>query len=157
MKDTQKPVKGTTATGATSGGFTDEERGTMKERAQELKAAARRGLRGAKAEGGSAVLEKLAEMTGPDRALGKRLHAVIKSQRARQLAWSGGDYLWMTDSAPLRRGVGQSERPLDRPDYGGCSRAHPRARYGRAHPMADLEDNTLISHADRQRTRGEPR
>ena len=38
MKDTQKPAKSTTAGGKTSGGFTDEERAAMKERAQELKA-----------------------------------------------------------------------------------------------------------------------
>src|SRR5262249_10621112 len=78
MKDTQKPAKGTAAAGKTSGGFTDEERGAMKERAQELKTAARR-PRAAKADGESEVLTKLAEMTEPDRVLGGRLHAVIKA------------------------------------------------------------------------------
>ncbi len=78
MKDTQKPAKSTTATGKTYEGFTDEERGAMKDRAQELKAAARR-PRAAKADGESEVLAKLAEMTEPDRALGERLHAVIKA------------------------------------------------------------------------------
>ena len=60
-------------------GFTDEERGAMKERAQELKAAARRGPRADKADGESAVLAKIAAMPDPDRAMGERLHAVIKT------------------------------------------------------------------------------
>jgi hypothetical protein len=60
-------------------GFTDEERAAMKDRVQELKAAARRVPRGDKADGESAVLAKIAEMPEPDRALGKRLHAVIKA------------------------------------------------------------------------------
>jgi uncharacterized protein YdhG (YjbR/CyaY superfamily) len=79
MKDTQKSAKSTTAKSKTFEGFTDEERGAMKERAQELKAAARRGPRAAKADGESAVLAKIAEMPEPDRALGERLHAVIKA------------------------------------------------------------------------------
>jgi hypothetical protein len=45
MKDTQKSAKSTTATNRKSQGFTDEERAAMKERAQELKAEARRGRR----------------------------------------------------------------------------------------------------------------
>src|SRR2546428_6739375 len=51
----------------------------MKERAQELKAAAGRCPRADKADGESAVLAKVAEMPEPDRAMGKRLHAVIKA------------------------------------------------------------------------------
>jgi uncharacterized protein YdhG (YjbR/CyaY superfamily) len=49
----------------------------MKERAQELKAQARRGPRAAKADGESAVLAKIAEMKRPDRALAKRVHAIV--------------------------------------------------------------------------------
>jgi hypothetical protein len=79
MKDTQKSAKSTTATDKASGRFSDEERGAMKERAQELKAAARRGPRADKADGESAVLAKIAEMPEPDRAMGERLHAVIKA------------------------------------------------------------------------------
>jgi uncharacterized protein YdhG (YjbR/CyaY superfamily) len=45
----------------------------MKERAQELKAEA------AKADGESAVLAKIAEMRGRDRAMAKRLHAIVKA------------------------------------------------------------------------------
>jgi uncharacterized protein YdhG (YjbR/CyaY superfamily) len=53
--------------------FTDEERAAMKERAQEQKAEAQR------ADGERAVLAKIAEMQGPDRAMAKRLHAIIKA------------------------------------------------------------------------------
>jgi uncharacterized protein YdhG (YjbR/CyaY superfamily) len=68
-KGTQKSAKG----------FTDEERVAMKDRAQELKAAVRRGPRADKADGDSAVLAKIAVMTGSDRILGERLHAIIKA------------------------------------------------------------------------------
>jgi uncharacterized protein YdhG (YjbR/CyaY superfamily) len=70
-KATQKSAKSTTAT--RSKGFTAEERAAMKERAQELKAEA------AKADGESALLAKVAEMKGTDRAMAKRLHAIIKN------------------------------------------------------------------------------
>jgi uncharacterized protein YdhG (YjbR/CyaY superfamily) len=58
-------------------GFTDEERAAMKERAQELNAEARRGAK--KENGESDVLAKIASMSGPDRAMGERLHAIIKA------------------------------------------------------------------------------
>jgi uncharacterized protein YdhG (YjbR/CyaY superfamily) len=77
MKDTQKSAKSTVATDKKFEGFTDEERGAMKERAQELKAAARRGPGGKEADEESAVLAKIAEMPEPDRAMAERLHAVI--------------------------------------------------------------------------------
>ena len=66
-------------TGTASKGFTDEERAAMKERAQELKAAARRGPRTGKADGESDVLAKIAEMPEPDRAMAERLHAIVKA------------------------------------------------------------------------------
>ena len=78
-KDMQKSAKSTTASGKKSKGFTDEERSAMKERAQELKAEAGRGPRADKADGESAVLAKIAEMPEPDRAMAKRLHAIIKA------------------------------------------------------------------------------
>jgi uncharacterized protein YdhG (YjbR/CyaY superfamily) len=78
-KGTQRSAKGTTASGKKSKGFTDEERAAMKERAQELKAEARRGARARKADGESAVLAKIAEMPEPDRAMAERLHAIIKA------------------------------------------------------------------------------
>jgi uncharacterized protein YdhG (YjbR/CyaY superfamily) len=65
--------------GNASKGFTDEERAAMKERAQELKAAARRGAAAKKEDGETDVLEKIAQMSGPDRAMAERLHAIIKA------------------------------------------------------------------------------
>jgi len=78
-KATQKSTKRTTATRSKSKGFTDEERAAMKERAQELKAEARRGSRAGKADGERDVLAKINEMRGSDRAMAKRLHAIIKA------------------------------------------------------------------------------
>jgi uncharacterized protein YdhG (YjbR/CyaY superfamily) len=69
-KATQRSAK---RTGNTSKGFTAEERAAMKERAQELKAEA------AKADGEKVLLAKIAEMQGPDRAMAKRLHAIVKA------------------------------------------------------------------------------
>ncbi|HEY8477372.1 MAG TPA: hypothetical protein VIN09_10960, partial [Chloroflexota bacterium] len=66
MEDTQKPAKRTTRVDKSSEGFTAEERAAMKERAQELKASARRGSR---ADEESAVLAKIAEMPEPDRTM----------------------------------------------------------------------------------------
>jgi uncharacterized protein YdhG (YjbR/CyaY superfamily) len=77
MKDAEKSAKSTAATDKKFQGFTDEERGAMKERAQELKAAARRGPREKAVDEESAVLAKIAGMPEPDRAMGERLHAVI--------------------------------------------------------------------------------
>ena len=51
----------------------------MKEHVQELRAAAQRGPRGDKADGDKAVLAKIAQMQEPDRAMGTRLHAIIKA------------------------------------------------------------------------------
>src|SRR5256885_131813 len=84
MAETKPAKKGTqqsakTTTGKASKGFTDEERAAMKERAQELRAAARRGPRAGKADGESDVLAKIAEMSEPDRAMAERLHAIIKA------------------------------------------------------------------------------
>ncbi|HET6203822.1 MAG TPA: DUF1801 domain-containing protein [Planctomycetota bacterium] len=80
-KDTQKPAKSTAATSEKFEGFTDEERVAMKERIEELKAEARRGPRASKdsADGESTVLAKIAGLPEPDRAMGKRLHAILKA------------------------------------------------------------------------------
>ena len=56
-----------------SASFSAEERAAMKERAKELKAEASR------ADGEKALLEKVAEMKGKDRAMAKRLHAIVKA------------------------------------------------------------------------------
>jgi len=73
MQDTKKTAKSTTTNDKKYDGFTDEERGAMKERAKELKAAAR------KADAESDVLAKIAEMTESDRAIGERIHAIVKA------------------------------------------------------------------------------
>ena len=78
-KDTRKSTRSTTTVGKKSKGFTDEERAAMQERAQELKAEARRGPRADKADGESDVLAKIAAMQEPDRAMAKRFHAIIKA------------------------------------------------------------------------------
>jgi uncharacterized protein YdhG (YjbR/CyaY superfamily) len=60
--------------------FTDGERAAMQERAQELKAQARRSPRAdKKADGESDVLAKIAQMPEPDRTTAKRLHQIIKA------------------------------------------------------------------------------
>jgi uncharacterized protein YdhG (YjbR/CyaY superfamily) len=70
-KGTRRPAA--SARGKASRAFTDEERAAMKERVEELKAA------GQKADGGSDVLAKIAEMPEPDRAMAGRLHAIIRA------------------------------------------------------------------------------
>jgi uncharacterized protein YdhG (YjbR/CyaY superfamily) len=67
MTDKQKSAKRSTAK------FTDEELGAMKQRVKELKAA------DGKADGERDVLAKIAAMAAPDRALGERLHKIIKA------------------------------------------------------------------------------
>ncbi len=69
------PGKSTTkkATRKSAKGFTDDERAAMKERAKELKAAL------TKAEEEKAVLAKIDEMPGAERAMAKRIHAIIKA------------------------------------------------------------------------------
>jgi uncharacterized protein YdhG (YjbR/CyaY superfamily) len=59
--------------------FTAEERAAMKEYSQELKTAARRGSKATKADGENDVLAKIAEMPAADRAIAKRLHAIVKA------------------------------------------------------------------------------
>src|SRR5205807_1305437 len=76
-KATQQSAKRTA--GKASKGFTDEERAAMRERAQELKRAARRGARAGKADGEGDVLAKIAEMPESDRAMAERIHAIIKA------------------------------------------------------------------------------
>jgi hypothetical protein len=78
-KGTQKSATNKTGIGEASNVFTAEERAAMRERAQELKAAARSGPRAAKASEESAVLAKIAAMPAADRTMGERLHALIKA------------------------------------------------------------------------------
>jgi uncharacterized protein YdhG (YjbR/CyaY superfamily) len=77
QKATQKPTTSDTTSGKASERFTGEEKAAMKQRAQELKTAARRGPRASEADGESDTLAKIAEMSEPDRAMAERLHALI--------------------------------------------------------------------------------
>ena len=70
-KATQKTAKSTTR--KASARFSDEERAAMKERAKELKASTDA------ADAERDVLEKIAEMAQPDRAMAERLHAIVKA------------------------------------------------------------------------------
>ena len=67
------------AAGKSSKGFTEDERAAMAERAQELKATARRGSRASKADGEKDVLAKIAQMPEPDRGMAERIHAIVKA------------------------------------------------------------------------------
>ncbi|WP_426595817.1 iron chaperone [Cellulomonas sp. McL0617] len=58
-----------TTTATTTGGFTDEERDAMKERAQEV--------RGKKGDGLVELLAKIAEMEDADRVMAERLHILV--------------------------------------------------------------------------------
>jgi uncharacterized protein YdhG (YjbR/CyaY superfamily) len=73
MKARPKTAKRPTAKKKRYEGFTDEEKLAMQERVREQKVAAQ------KADGESDLLAKIAEMPDSDRALAKRLHAVIKA------------------------------------------------------------------------------
>lgn len=66
-KDKQKPDQG----------FTSEEKAAMKERAMELKAAAR--MDKDRAAGESALLAKIAEMPEPDHSMASRIHEIVKA------------------------------------------------------------------------------
>ncbi|WKD33546.1 iron chaperone [Streptomyces xanthophaeus] len=79
MKGTQTSTRNTGAAEETADGFTDAERDAIKERAQELRAAGRRGARAAKPDPEAEVLAKIAEMEDADRVLAERLHAVIRA------------------------------------------------------------------------------
>jgi hypothetical protein len=72
-KEGKKDAEGIAAKNKKSQGFSEFEKAAMKERAQELKAAAN------KADGESAVLAKIAEMSEPDHTMAERLHAIIKA------------------------------------------------------------------------------
>ena len=71
MRPTQKGTKQSAKSSAvTSKAFTEEERGAIRDRAEEMKAG--------KGESEGVVLAKIAEMREPDRKMAKRLHSIIK-------------------------------------------------------------------------------
>jgi uncharacterized protein YdhG (YjbR/CyaY superfamily) len=71
MATARKTTAKRTSATKTAPAFTDEERSAMKERAKEVKAAK------AGADAAAAVLEKIAEMEGDDRALAEQVHRVV--------------------------------------------------------------------------------
>ena len=72
-KNEQKSAKSAIATNKKRGVLTDEERAAMKELVKERKSVA------SKEEDASAVLAKIAEMVDSDRAMAKRVHAIVKA------------------------------------------------------------------------------
>jgi uncharacterized protein YdhG (YjbR/CyaY superfamily) len=72
-KVTQKSAKSTTASTKKGAVLTDEERAAMKELVKERKSVA------TKEEDASAVLAKIADMAVSDRAMAKRVHAIVKA------------------------------------------------------------------------------
>jgi uncharacterized protein YdhG (YjbR/CyaY superfamily) len=71
-------TKKTTARAASASGWTDEERAAMKEHAEELKRAKKRGGKTSRADGEADVLEKIAEMPDADRAMAERIHSIVQ-------------------------------------------------------------------------------
>ena len=76
-KSTQRSAKSATGNNKKSKGFTDEERAAMKARARELKAEERASKD--REVGERQTLSAIAAMQEPDRAMAKRLHAIIKA------------------------------------------------------------------------------
>ncbi len=71
---TATKTRKTSAKRTESATWTDEERAAMKEHADELKAAKRRGTADAEDD----VLAKIAEMPAADRALAEKFHAIVR-------------------------------------------------------------------------------
>ncbi|KAB8161914.1 hypothetical protein FH609_025165 [Streptomyces sp. 3MP-14] len=83
MADSQKKTASKTTSKTTGGaaeGFTPEERAAMKERAKEVRASSRRLSREERAaQDEAAVVEKIAEMEGSDRAMAEQVHAIVRA------------------------------------------------------------------------------
>lgn len=75
MATTRKKTTASKTSEKSYDGFTEEERGAMKERARELKSSAR-GSKAADEE--AAVLAKIAELPDHERAMAERIHEIIK-------------------------------------------------------------------------------
>jgi uncharacterized protein YdhG (YjbR/CyaY superfamily) len=72
-KETKKAAKNTSENGKKVKGFTADERAAMKERAAELKAAARA------EEGEATLLAKIKEMSESERTIASGIHAIVKA------------------------------------------------------------------------------
>ena len=75
MAERKSATKKSTASGTKAKGFTEAERAAMKARAQELKSEERASKN--RAEGERDVIAAIAAMKEPDRALARRLHAIV--------------------------------------------------------------------------------
>ena len=62
-------------TSSQSGGFSDDEKAAMQERAREVKAGSRKG---GKVDGEADLLAKVAEMPAADRVMAERIHAIVR-------------------------------------------------------------------------------
>ncbi|WP_433872734.1 DUF1801 domain-containing protein [Saccharopolyspora sp. CA-218241] len=80
-----------------AGGFSEQERAAMKERAAELKKVRGRGGKAAADE--ADVLSKIERMEGPDRAVAERVHAIVTAN-APELS----PKLWYGQPAYARKG-----------------------------------------------------
>lgn len=79
-KTTPTSAKRAPAARKTAKGFTDDERAAMQERARELAAERRSRAAGARGESDEGVvLAKIAAMAPEDRALGERIHAIVRA------------------------------------------------------------------------------
>ncbi len=77
QKAAKKSAKSTPAGDKSSQVFSAEERAAMRERVREQKAEARRGADREAVE--KELLAKIAEMPEPDRAMAKKIHAIVKA------------------------------------------------------------------------------
>lgn len=77
QKAAKKSAKSTPAGDKSSQVFSAEERAAMRERVREQKAEARRGAD--REAGEKELLAKIAEMPEPDRAMAKKIHAIVKA------------------------------------------------------------------------------
>lgn len=77
MSAAKKSSNSTAKRSKTRTGFTAEEQAAMQERAQELKAARRKGA--SKLDGEGEVLARIAGMSEPDRGMAERIHAIVKA------------------------------------------------------------------------------
>ncbi|WP_433386119.1 iron chaperone [Micromonospora sp. KLBMP9576] len=100
MSTASKASKGGRPANSSEDGFSEVERAAIKDRAVELKSAARRGRSADKAAADEKdVLAKIAEMGQPDRAVAERLHVII-----REVAPELAPKLWYGQPAYARAG-----------------------------------------------------
>jgi hypothetical protein len=108
-KSTQKRANRTSANDTASKGFSPEEKAAARERVRELKAEA------AKADGKTELVAAIARMQEPDRAIAKKIHALIAAAAPALTpkTWYGmsayakdGNVMCATDDGRLHMGSG---------------------------------------------------